>query len=67
VTYEDETRAGDRVAAITAELAALAAAPRYDPAAVDLTVLEEFSAARLAGRLGAFLDDVVRRGFSRRT
>jgi Glycosyl transferase 4-like domain len=67
VTYDDETRAGDRVAAITAELAALAAAPRYDPAAVDLTVLEEFSAARLAGRLAAFLDDVVRRGLSRRT
>ncbi|MDX1996481.1 MAG: glycosyltransferase [Thermoanaerobaculia bacterium] len=67
VTYDDETRAGDRVAAITAELAALAAAPRYDPATVDLSVLEEFSALRLAGRLGAFLDEIVRRGLSRRT
>lgn len=67
VTYDDETRAGDRVAAITAELAALAAAPRYDAADVDLDVMAEFSAARLAGRLGAFLDEVVSRGLSRRT
>jgi hypothetical protein len=67
VTYDDETRAGDRVAAITAELAALAAAPEYDPADVDLEVLDEFSAARLAARLGAFLDEIVSRGLSRRT
>jgi hypothetical protein len=62
VTYDDATRAEDRVEVIGAALAALIEAPTYDPGAVDVGVAMEFSARSLAGRLAAVLDETVRRG-----
>jgi glycosyl transferase family 4 len=59
VTYGDACRASSRVEAICDALAALAADPSYDRAAVDPQALAEFSAAALAGRLARVLDVAV--------
>jgi hypothetical protein len=62
VTYDDVVRAEAQVEVVGAALTALLEAPAYDPQAVDLGVVMEFSARSLAGRLAAVLDETVRRG-----
>jgi len=58
VTYGDDG-AQTRVSEIGAQLAALAAAPRYVPEVVDRTVLAPTSACALAGRLADVLERCV--------
>ncbi len=64
VTYGERERAGARVEAIYAELAALIEHPEYDSADVDPVVLRECSAEALAGRLAGLLDQIGRRSRS---
>ena len=59
VAYDDRCRAEDRVREIADQLAQLIQDPLYDPAAVDLGRLEQFSARTLAGRLAECLDLVT--------
>lgn len=56
VTYNDTERAESRAEAIYRELRALMENPAYDPAAVDLGKVEEFSAKSLAGLVAQALD-----------
>ena len=61
VTYDDEQRAESRVREIFSALAALLGRPAYDPADIDSSVTSDYSAAALAGKLAALLDQVVTR------
>lgn len=61
VTYDDASRAESRAEPIYAELASLVENPAYDPAAVDLRKMREFSAESLAGTLASVLDQVSAR------
>lgn len=56
VAYGDTDRAGVRVEAIYAEMAALVENPRYDPAAVNMEAVREWSAGALAGKLAGLLE-----------
>jgi Glycosyl transferase 4-like domain len=56
VTYGDDERAESRVEAVYGELLALVENPVYDPAGVEASVINEFSAQALAGRLAAVLE-----------
>src|SRR5262249_26516236 len=58
VTYNDTARAESRLEAIYAELLALLEHPVYDPTAIDMGVVSEFSAQSLAGKLAAVLEKV---------
>lgn len=60
VTYGDTERAESRVEAIYQELAALVAAPVYDPADVTMDEVNEFSAEALAGKLAEVFDSLQR-------
>jgi glycosyltransferase involved in cell wall biosynthesis len=59
VTYGDVERAASQVEAVYEALAALVRNPVFDPAAVNLDAIREYSARSLAGRLAAILDQVV--------
>ena len=56
VSYGDVDRAASRVEDIYEKLAALVKNPVFDPAAVNLEAIQEYSAKSLAGRLAAVLD-----------
>jgi hypothetical protein len=56
VTYGDVDRAASRVEDIYEALAALVRNPVFDPAAMNLDALQEYSAKSLAGRLASVLD-----------
>jgi hypothetical protein len=58
VTYSDEQPAESKVEEIYRELAALSESPVYDPAAVNLQTMAQFSARVLAGRLCEVLEKV---------
>ena len=60
ITYGERSRAESQVDAIATALSAVAEDPAYDPRAVDLEVVAEFSAHALAGRLAKLLHDVSR-------
>ena len=59
ITYDDEQRAGSRTEEIAEALTALLTNATYDPSAVDLTALGDYSAESLAGRLAGVLDRVA--------
>jgi len=59
VTYGDVDRAASQVEAVYEALAALVRNPVFDPAAVSLEVIGEYSARSLAGRLATILDRVT--------
>lgn len=61
VTYNDTTRAQSRQEEIYTELSALIENPTYDSAAIDMEVVNEFSARSLAGKLATVLEQVRRR------
>jgi hypothetical protein len=63
VTYGDAERAASRVEAVYEALAALVRDPAFDPTAVNLDALREYSATCLAGRLAAILDRVMSNSF----
>ena len=58
ITYDDSNRAESRVEAVYAELKSMLDAPIYDPADVRQSVLEEYSARSMAGRLASLFDDL---------
>jgi hypothetical protein len=58
ITYDDSNRAESRVEAVYAELRSMLDAPIYDPADVRQSVLEEYSARSIAGRLASLFDDL---------
>lgn len=60
VTYTDQERAESKVEGIAAVLPQLMRS-RYDASAVDWSLLREFSAEHLAGRLAGLLDGVANR------
>jgi hypothetical protein len=55
ITFDSTASLRDSVPRIAAALASLAREPRYDRSEVDWTVLEEFTARALAGRLAQVL------------
>jgi hypothetical protein len=59
ITYDEHVRAGERIGAIAEALTALMTSDGYDPRAVDLTAVQEYSAASLAGRLARVFDAVA--------
>ena len=59
VTYDDRERAEHRVETLSRELQSLAESPEYDATAIDMKVLEEFSARSMAGRLAKVMDEAV--------
>jgi hypothetical protein len=61
VTYNDTARAESRVEEIYRGLTGLVENPMYDPTAVNMEIVREFSAQSLAGKLAAVLDQVRRR------
>ena len=58
VTYNDTDRAESRLETIYTELAALIENPVYDPTAIDMGAVTEFSAQSLAGKLATVLEQV---------
>ena len=64
VSYGDVDRAASRVEDICDALAALVRNPLFDPAAVNVDAIREYSAKSLAGRLAAVLDEAAARDTS---
>jgi glycosyltransferase involved in cell wall biosynthesis len=58
VTYDDVNRAEGRVEKIYAELLATVENPVYDPVAVNMSAVKDYSAESLAGELSAIFDQV---------
>jgi len=56
VSYGDVDRAASRVEAVYEALAALVRNPVFDPTAVNLDAIGEYSAQSLAGKLATILD-----------
>jgi hypothetical protein len=61
ILYDDETRADAKAAEVSNMLREIVQVPCYDPNAVDWSIVSDYSAKTLAGRLAGALDR-VRRG-----
>jgi hypothetical protein len=61
ITYDDTVRAGDRTGEIAEALVALLTSTSCAAHAIDLTMLREYSAESLAGKLAGVLDRVTMR------
>jgi hypothetical protein len=59
VAYDDLNRAESKVEELSNHLWAMVASVAYDPEAVDVSVLEEYSARSLAGKLAGVFDAVA--------